>query len=121
MRDKLIELIGDAPYGLRTLGQAADELISVESIADFLKSHGVTFAEDNNVPCKWVPVGERLPDKSGKYLVRCELWGWGKLFNQWTGLCFFWDETRQFIDDGGPVMGKVTHWMPLPEPPKEGE
>ena len=52
IKDKLIELIGDAPYGLRTLGQAADELISVESIADYLIANGVTFAEDNNVPCK---------------------------------------------------------------------
>lgn len=118
MRDKLIELLDE------TFEKQYDRnlVIAARPTADYLISHGVTFADvpDTNVG-KWIPVSERLPDKSGKYLVRCELWGWGKLFNQWTGLCFFWDETRQFIDDGGPVMGKVTHWMPLPEPPKEGE
>lgn len=51
MRDKIIELIGFAPYGNRSMSACffAD---TIEGIADFLIAHGVTFAEDNNVGCK---------------------------------------------------------------------
>lgn len=117
MRDKLIELANDVFKHL-PWGEISSH--TAEELADYLIAHGVTFAEDNNVG-EWIPVSERLPGKSGKYLVRYELWGWGKLFNRWTGLCFFYDEISKFIDDGGPVMGRITHWMPLPEAPKEGE
>lgn len=128
MKDKLIELIksrrdpcdiGACPFTVDDVRPCS--LCEVESLAEHLIANGVTFADvsDNNVG-KWIPVSERLPEKSGKYLVCYELWGWGKLFNRWTGLCFFYDEISQFIDDGGPVMGRITHWMPMPAPPKEG-
>ena len=82
-------------------------------VADDLIANGVTFAEDNNVPNKWIPVTERLPHElltviiavpNGKrtdvmpaYLAN----GWWKASNDW---CYETD--------------KVSHWMPLPEPPK---
>lgn len=51
MRDKLIALLGFAPYGNRCMSDCffAD---SIEKIADYLIAHGVTFVEDNNVPIK---------------------------------------------------------------------
>lgn len=55
----------------------------------------------------WVDVHDRLPDKSGIYLVHTED----------EGLCmkaFF----RCFADDAPSFRRNVTHWMPLPEPPK---
>ena len=110
MRDKLVNLIYDSD----PISHDGSGYVDYVKIADFLIANGVTMQQ-------WIPVSERLPEKSGKYLVRYELWGWGKLFSQWTGLCFFYDEISQFIDDGGPVMGRITHWMPLPEAPKEGE
>ena len=111
MRDKLIDILC-AFDGIGNCRFKTADCKPCEELADFLISHGVTVQQ-------WIPVSERLPEKSGKYLVRYELWGWGKLFSQWTGLCFFYDEISQFIDDGGPVMGRITHWMPLPEAPKE--
>lgn len=70
MRDKLIEIIGDAPYGLRTLGQAADELISVERIADHLISNGVTFADvpDTNVGDKPMTNADRIRTMTNEQL-----------------------------------------------------
>lgn len=108
MRDKLIELIGDAPYGLRTLGQAADELISVERIADHLIANADV--PETNVG-KWIPVSERLPEPHEDVLVydstaeevTCACLS---LLGEWFGVA---------------MKNEVTHWMPMPEPPKEAE
>lgn len=59
---------------------------------------------------KWIPVTERLPEKDGIYLT----------FNKKKEyeFRFFQTEKRMWPavwDEDG-----VTHWMPLPEPPKEG-
>lgn len=107
MRDKLIELIGDAPYGLRTLGQAADELISVESIADFLKSHGVTFAEDNNVPCKKpMTNGDRIRAMTDEELA---------YWFEWRSLCgHIQIEHEELCDSRGICGGCVLNWLKQP-------
>ena len=59
---------------------------------------------------KWVPVTERLPDQCMDILVSYRdghiLMG--------TAMCDDWIE--EDLEDG-----KITHWMPLPEPPKEVE
>jgi hypothetical protein len=102
MRDKLIELIQNA------VGGCARHW--AELIADALIDNGVTLQQ-------WIPVSERLPGKTGSYIVQSE-----------TGAVF----TNRFyageiLANGccGPVKWaakgkkKITHWMPLPEPPKE--
>lgn len=60
---------------------------------------------------KWIPVSERLPEDdipSAAYLC----W-WGGH----THICKYWRTRRCFEFNGRSV--KVTHWMPLPEPPEE--
>ena len=53
---------------------------------------------------RWISVEERLPEKNGKTLVYDLRFGIGSAF-----FCYdSWDD-----------MDNVTHWMPLPEPPKE--
>ncbi len=68
---------------------------------------------------KWIPVTERLPEKSGRYLaltpskVRCD-----KYFEwliRYDPKCGFYDYDSEW---GDIPMDDVTHWMPLPEPPK---
>lgn len=56
---------------------------------------------------KWIPVTERCPEKSGDYLVfdDCR----NLYVNEWHYLLKKWQ-----YDDS-----RITHWMPLPEPPKE--
>lgn len=63
---------------------------------------------------KWIPVTESLPGICEPVLVCCDFMGgkafrvsdrYGKNGMLWTGV---------------PQSQKVTHWMPLPEPPKEG-
>lgn len=79
----------------------------------------------------WISVKDRLPEKSGHYLVCTSI-------NYWHGGC--WDTnssdgttegyagtTMSVLDcyfdnthDWNRVWNnRVTHWMPLPEPPKE--
>lgn len=113
MREKLIELIEQAYY------------CSILELADHLIANGVTIQ-------KWIPVTERLPDKDGRYLVA------KRIFNN-----SIWQEVASFAKDGRKVdnydfhsewknvwyyydsewghitIGSVTHWMPLPEAPKE--
>lgn len=72
----------------------------------------------------WRRVEEELPDKTGSVLV----WvgvnydGWGMYPEMRTAL---WHtvQKRFFVHHNesirGPIIGEVTHWMPLPEPPKE--
>lgn len=61
---------------------------------------------------KWISVEERLPDEPGEVLA-CV---YGRI-------CIAWYSNRCFETPSGMVFyaceNAVTHWMPLPEPPKE--
>ena len=109
-REKLIELLCDVCWGFE-----GDE----SGAADYLISHGVTFAKDTDVPSKWISVDDRLP---------------APMVSVITSRKFLDCETREsiidyrFIDIGGGSMwykdllswkSVVTHWMPLPQPPRE--
>lgn len=73
-----------------------------------------SFVTDNNVGSKWIPVTERLPEmhtkvlccgiRGGRFIAELTTWGNGNRI---------WDKRN------GRGCPEVTHWMPLPEPPKE--
>lgn len=80
---------------------------------------------------KWIPVSERLPENDGKYLVLKALGEhrWHDVFrfakdgrkvnkydfdSNWQNVWFIYDSEWGYI-----TTDNVTHWMPLPEPPKE--
>ena len=66
---------------------------------------------------RWIPVTERLIH-SGWYLVACNEWG-GSAVRK----AIYDEATRKWLEFpcGGPkdITKFVTHYMPLPEPPKE--
>ena len=106
IREKLIELLLDMPFGNST--EEAEERHASDT-ANYLISNGVTVQE-------WISVKDRLPVEDGTYLVYTER---GSVYAS-----HFYTE-KQFRSDyireenwsqRGKV--KVTHWMPLPEPPK---
>ena len=106
VREKLVELIKD---GIRkSLRAKGDDRLdySFEDIADHLISNGVTVQE-------WISVKDRLPEEKVDCIVHykhayCDNDGYWAI-----GFCFYDGEKFQF----GPAY-KVTHWMPLPHPPK---
>ena len=101
MRDKLIELIDSV---------AVMRLSEVRELADYLIAHGVTVQE-------WIPVNERLPDDSGLTLVRVDFSMWDEKVNVPSLERYVNEEKAWFCD--GAKLTNVTHWMPLPEAPKE--
>ena len=73
-------------------------------------------------PMKWIPVTERLPEEYKNVLCYYEYFRYGD-FN-----CMFRTIDRGYYGNGiwGGEAGqghlnKVLAWMPLPEPPKDGE
>ena len=115
-REKLIELLnGLQDYGIkRTPGLALPGLPCNEIIAYHLIANGVTVQDSKLVDFdqfkEWIPVTERLPEKEGTYLTYTE-----KETIHLDCFCIYPNHGTQFWVRGN---GKVTHWMPLPEPPK---
>ncbi len=100
VREKLVELVTEF-YGCDPMYYNVDAL----AIADHLIANGVTVKE-------WISVKDRLP-KSRK-AVLAVLWGdtvdiaW---YDEDDGV--WQDEYINAYDEG-----EISHWMPLPEPPK---
>lgn len=70
-------------------------------------------------PDSWISCSERTPNDK-QYV-----WCWGKSYG-WTECDTFegyydWSRNKWWVvtDDGEEPASKVTHWMPLPEPPQE--
>ena len=115
VREKLVELLQSAPADI--MGN-----IGVGVLADHLIANGVT------VP-QWISVDDRLPEDSGYYLVvyrdkynesisidfdmyvKCNI-------GEWWESEFACDITKQFLWATRLQEQEVTHWMPLPLPPK---
>ena len=110
-REKLMDILIDAK---RT---ELEDVPYSEWLVDCLLANGVTFAKDMDVPSKWISVEDRLP-KLEKHKISKVVLAW----SQEHGRCF----TFRYDNGNGErwFSGEVeqpdfTHWMPLPEPPKE--
>ena len=100
--DSEIRISAEAVQTIREITtQAAD---AIEDLISALTASNEVIAK--NKP-RWIPVTEQCPEKSGDYLVfdDCR----NLYVNDWHCLLKKWQ-----YDDS-----RITHWMPLPEPPKE--
>ena len=107
-KEKLIWLLCNA-HSKSCEASAFDGISYAEQLsmeADFLLENGVTFAKDTNVP-SWIPVSERLPEQGQEVIVYT-----GGVLKPSVHPYLFWDASYD-------SWLRVTHWMPLPEPPKE--
>lgn len=132
MRDKLIEMLENAHNERivkcldcfdddECLGRGyCDDWLA--DIADYLIANGVTFAEDNNVPCKWIPVSERPPEYDN-FLVATNYGMVGEAFTLDGKIYWQEDAANSVYEIGiyGVPIEEVTHWTPLPAAPKEVE
>lgn len=98
--EKLVELIDSARYwGCGTSEEIAKNLIE----------NGVTVQD-------WIPVTERTPENLGMYLVIETHWLDGspvRKIAKWNTIDWFTADRKS-----KEITPRVTHWMPLPQPPK---
>lgn len=72
----------------------------------------------NNVGGKWIPVTLGfLPEKGGEYLCRCIVGDYDDMPFYMVLRYYAVDKHPHFQHEQTGGM-KVTHWMPLPEPPE---
>ena len=126
VREKLVELLtdnlpryGNLPSWDNPLQLSCDE--QVQRIADHLIMNGVTVQE-------WIPVTERLPERDKEVLLIVHGWE-DRLY--YTGCLHRQEAERSWLTGieskasdwkiwGFSYLREpiVTHWMPLPNPPK---
>ena len=101
VREKLVELL--APTSLN--------FEEAEYLSDYLVKNGVTVQE-------WIPVNDRLPEE-GEYVL-CVLKGFN--YGGKVQVCKFVPadkfKDKPYFEHFRNGFPSVTHWMPLPEPPK---
>ena len=109
VREKLIEILRKPIF--------PHELVDpIEAVADYLLDSGVTVQE-------WISVKDRLPDnkehdwvlaqvvEDNGYMHIPKVMEYRQLRNDW------FEETYGWLSEHNGLFS-VTHWMPLPEPPK---
>ena len=105
VREKLIELLTEF-YGCDPMYYDVDAL----AIADYLISNGVTVQE-------WISVKDRLPEYSNDGFEDAVLVTDGFVRH----MAYFVGGEWRFAESGEikePMWYRITHWMPLPKPPK---
>ena len=88
----------------------AEESIDADDVISDIK--GMKAADVESVQ-EWVSVTERLPEESGMYIVTANDGHAQRVsFVQWQKKNRMWNLT------GARSYWRVTHWMPMPQPPK---
>ena len=107
VREKLIELLDDMQRsGTCYFGGAVEN----KKIADHLISNGV-------IVQKWISVKDRLPEYSNDGFADAVLVTDGFVQH----MAYFVGGEWRFAESGEikePMWYRITHWMPLPNPPK---
>lgn len=124
-RKKLVELLDNIYLpmmdGPNTIGEYIIPHKFKEKIVDHLITNGVTVQE-------WISVDDRLPSDEQDVLVMAHGWG-GRLVYvgshkrveaQKSWLTGITNKSSEWLLWGWSYLKEpmVTHWMPLPEPPK---
>ena len=120
VREKLVELLNEVQEtGVNEIPAGfgcTSEYVKNEKVASHLIAHGVTVQE-------WIPVTERLPDnkehdwvlaqvvEDNGYMHIPKVMEYRQLKNDW------FEDTYGWLSNHNGLF-TVTHWMPLPEPPK---
>lgn len=123
---RYVEIERSEHHGAELEAEAADAIEELSHRATEWKAIAKSWRKvceglESRMP-RWIPVTERLPEeKRASYLCRTE-GGYCKEV-RWTNILYGLVES----DNWGwcifdiPQFSHVTHWMPLPEPPKEEE
>lgn len=101
LKDMLYNAAG-GPVGIQMCQEAADALEQLQAENDRLK--------EEVQQMRWIPVEERLPKPQENPVIACD----------YTGVCLAWySPTMGWMYRTGIAGCGITHWMHLPQPPKE--
>jgi hypothetical protein len=109
------------------------EPVTVQIMERFIRYVKEFPAADVQPVDRWISVKDRLPDKDGNYLCYLECGavcqstfdstiaseGEEFPFGEWVGV--YNSDTLGFTDSYWEEHDAITHWMTLPEPPKDGD
>ena len=114
VREKLVELLRNSPHLDIIKGYKGNDC-TFEQGADWLITHGVTVQE-------WISVDDKLPPYNRDVLVYRPNMAMKFLVDNYDG---YYGEDDAEWHEGWAKYGKdihnnplITHWMPLPQPPK---
>lgn len=107
VREKLVELLNEAFFDYN---HGKGDSYIPKNFADHLVSNGVTVQE-------WISVKDRLPEDSNDGFADAVLVTDGFVQH----MAYFVGGEWRFAESGEikePMWYRITHWMPLPQPPK---
>lgn len=117
MYEGLVKTLKESTPNRRLMFTAADaiEELSKKYLASEVDNTNLTgWLAEEHAKHLWIPVSERLPEESGDYLV----YSIGGTWNQVSKIEIMFCDGERFFTSSFycPI-----YWMPLPEPPKDGE
>lgn len=123
--ENLVEEIADIYLVLKTLDLT--DMWVIRECEQFMKGKTARWTERlkamRQEDRRWIPVTERLPDRNKPVLVRCTNTTISGGYVTHIGSCdsgkFWFLRTQPGISSFPIFEWQVTHWMELPEPPKE--
>lgn len=106
--------------------------MTVQEFYDWCKDRNLTDAEmeislkyAGQERDRWIPVTEKLPDKSKDYLVTNYIEKWGDKITETCEAFYVYNDpiykTSYWCGSENHKLGKVIAWRPLPEPYQEEE
>ena len=107
VREKLVELLNEAFFDYN---HGKGDSYIPKNFADHLVANGVTVQE-------WISVDDRLPEDSNDGFADAVLVTDGFVQH----MAYFVGGEWRFAESGEikePMWYRITHWMPLPQPPK---
>ena len=123
--DALMEVIREHDYPLRSHFNSTDNGMFTLGIQQ------AVYEAPTIEPVKWIPASERLPDDVGSYLVYYHEWSNGDFLPKYDDYRI---RVMRFMNNGKWCMPvctdkrceadtnrEVTHWMPLPDPPRKDD
>ncbi len=125
MYEGLVKTLRESRPNRRFMFTAADAIEDLSASVEALKSTtNMVFEETKGrtvikFESRWIPVAERLPEFEGAVLCMRKSIVYG--VRPYQEILYVDEFGFKNFDDIYLADGVVTHWMPLPEPPKDGD